>query len=38
MKALDSINTKWGKGKLHYAAEDLSNLGNLSIESVHHYM
>jgi len=24
MQALDLINTKWGKGKLYYAAEDLS--------------
>ena len=24
MQALDRINAKWGKGKIHYAAEDLS--------------
>jgi DNA polymerase V len=25
MEALDAINTKWGKGKIYFAAEDLSN-------------
>jgi DNA polymerase V len=24
MQALDTINTRWGKGKIYYAAEDLS--------------
>jgi DNA polymerase V len=25
MRALDTINSKWGKGKIYFAAEDLSN-------------
>ena len=25
LRTLDAINSKWGKGKLHYAGEDISS-------------